>query len=200
LPNHLKLWGLVFVLALGTLPMSSFAQQNLPDLVVSRIWIGDKSKPIVPRAGEPFYLCATVKNIGNAQAEGYYVQPYFGGGPLAPGGPGKIEAGGAQDWSCGPVTVGPGIYEVRWVVNPDRRVGEASYGNNEILMIVVIEASSPVEALLQPLGGFIGLVAIVSVVLIVLVVSIILRRYVKKRKRAIPSSPETTGRRSRIGL
>lgn len=185
--NHFRLWVFAFALMLGMFPMFSSAQQPLPDLVVSKMWIGDRNNtPIVPRAGEPFYLCATVKNLGNAHAEGYYVQPYFGGSPLAAGGPGRLEVNDAQDWASGPVTVGPGIYEVRWVLNPDRRIPEGNYGNNEISMIMAIEASSPIEALLQPVGGFIGLG---TIVLIVLALGVILRKYLERRKRATPGSP-----------
>jgi len=174
----------------------SFAQQALPDLVISKIWIGDRNNtPIIPKAGEAFYVCATVKNLGNAHAEGYYVQPYFGGSPLATGGPGKLEAGGAQDWSSGPVVAGHGIYEVRWVLNPDRKVPEANYGNNEISMIVVVEAGSPLEALLQPIGGFVGLAIIVVIVLATVMA---LRKYLERRKRTQPvaEKPTTAKRRS----
>lgn len=189
LPSRLEFWGLALVLILGIVSTSSFAQQALPDLVISKIWIGDRNNtPILPKAGEAFYVCATVKNLGNAHAEGYYVQPYFGGSPLATGGPGKLEVGGAQDWSSGPVVVGPGIYEVRWVLNPDRKVPEANYGNNEISMIIVVEAGSPLEALLQPIGGFVGLAIII---LIVLATGMALRRYVERRKRPQPPSEES---------
>jgi len=195
LANHLRLWVLAFVLALGTLPMSSFAQQPLPDLLISRIWIGDKNNtPIVPRAGQPFFVCATVKNLGNAHADGFYVQPYFGGSPLAPGGPGRLEAGGAQDWASGPVTVNPGIYEVRWVLNPDRRVPEANYGNNEISMIVVIEAASPLETPLQPIGGPIGLTIVVAVIL---VAGVALGIYLKRRKRRTAQSKASSDKNSK---
>jgi len=196
LPNRAKLWLLALVLALGTAWTPSLGQQALPDLVIAKIWIGDKNNtPINPKAGEPFYLCATVKNLGSAHAEGYYVQPYFGGSPLATGGPGKLETGGAQDWSSGPVTVGPGIYEVRWLLNPDRKVPEANYGNNEISMIIVIEAGSPLEALLQPIGGFVGLAVIV---LIVLAIGFVSRQYVERRRRiqAAAATPKSESRRS----
>jgi len=186
--------GLALVLALGILPTPSHGQQALPDLLILKIWIGDRNNtPMAPKAGEAFYICATVKNIGNAHAEGYYVQPYFGGNALAIGGPGKLEAGGAQDWSSGPVSVGPGIYEVRWVLNPDRKVPEANYGNNEISMIIVIEAGSPLEALLQPIGGFVGLMIIV---LVILALGMTLRRYFERRKRIQPAAeaPKTASR------
>ena len=196
LPNRAELCLLALVLALGSAWTPSFGQQALPDLVIAKIWIGDRNNtPINPKANEPFYVCATVKNLGSAHAEGYYVQPYFGGSPLATGGPGKLEAGGAQDWSSGPVSVGPGIYEVRWLLNPDRRVPEANYGNNEISMIIVIEAGSPFEVLLQPIGGFVGLAAIV---LTILAVGLALRKYVERRKRIQAASeevPKTRGRR-----
>jgi len=195
LPNRANLWLLALVLALGAAWTPSLGQQALPDLVIAKIWIGDKNNtPVNPKAGEPFYLCATVKNLGSAHAEGYYVQPYFGGSPLATGGPGKLETGGAQDWSSGPVTVGPGIYEVRWLLNPDRKVPEANYGNNEISMIIVIEAGSPLEALLQPIGGFVGLAVIV---LIVLAIGFVSRQYVERRRRiqAAAATPKSESRR-----
>lgn len=194
LPNRARLWLLALVLALCAAWTPSLGQQALPDLVIAKIWIGDKNNtPINPKAGEPFYLCATVKNLGSAHAEGYYVQPYFGGSPLATGGPGKLETGGAQDWSSGPVTVGPGIYEVRWLLNPDRKVLEANYGNNEISMIIVIETGSPLEALLQPIGGFVGLAVIV---LIVLAIGFVSRQYVERRRRtqAAAATPKSESR------
>jgi len=196
LSNRARLWLLALVLALGAAWTPSLGQQALPDLVIAKIWIGDKNNtPVNPKAGEPFYLCATVKNLGSARAEGYYVQPYFGGSPLATGGPGKLEIGGAEDWSSGPVTVGPGIYEVRWLLNPDRKVPEANYGNNEISMIIVIEAGSPLEALLQPIGGFVGLAVIV---LIVLAIGFVSRQYVERRRRiqAAAATPKSESRRS----
>ncbi len=196
LSNRANLWLLALVLALGAAWTPSLGQQALPDLVIAKIWIGDKNNtPVNPKAGEPFYLCATVKNLGSAHAEGYYVQPYFGGSPLATGGPGKLEIGGAEDWSSGPVTVGPGIYEVRWLLNPDRKVPEANYGNNEISMIIVIEAGSPLEALLQPIGGFVGLAVIV---LIVLAIGFVSRQYVERRRRiqAAAATPKSESRRS----
>jgi len=189
LNSRLRFWSLALVITLVMMSSRSFAQQALPDLVVTKIWIGDRNNtPIVPKAGEGFYVCATVKNLGNAQAEGYYVQPYFGGGALATGGPGKLEAGGAQDWSSGPVVVGPGIYEVRWVLNPDRKVPEANYGNNEISMIIVVEAGSPFEAVLQPIGGFVGFAIII---LIVLAAGMALRKYVERGKRTKPPGEES---------
>jgi len=189
LNGRLEFWSLALVLTLVMVSTPSFAQQALPDLVITKIWIGDRNNtPIVPKAGEGFYLCATVKNLGNAQVEGYYVQPYFGGSTLATGGPGKLEAGGAQDWSSGPVVVGPGIYEVRWVLNPDRKVPEANYGNNEISMIIVVEAGSPLEAALQPVGGLVGLAIII---LIVLATGMALRKYVERGKRTQPSGEES---------
>jgi hypothetical protein len=179
---HLRLLALTFTLILGSASVSSLSQQPLPDLLITKIWIGDKNNTPIPlRAGEALYVCATVKNAGSVIAEGFYVQPYFGGSPLAMGGPGKLEAGGAQDWGSGPVVVGPGIYEVRWVLNPDRKITETSYGNNEISMIVVIEAGSPSETLLQPVGGIVGLAFIV---LIVAAISLISRRYLLRKRKS----------------
>ncbi len=166
----------------------SVSQQFLPDLAIAKVWIGDRNNtPIYPKSGEPFYVCATVKNIGNALAEGYYVQPYFGGSPLAAGGPGKLDAGSSQDWSSGPISVAPGIYEIRWVLNPDRKVVEANYGNNEISMIVVIEAGSSFEAILQPLGGPIGLGV---VVLIIMAVVMVVQKHLQKRKSTSPAKKD----------
>lgn len=176
---------ITFVLILSMMLPCSISQQSLPDLAMAKVWVGDKNNtPLSPRSGEPFYVCATVKNLGNALAEGYYVQPYFGGSPLAAGGPGKLEAGSSQDWSSGPISVGPGIYEIRWVLNPDRKVVEGNYGNNEISMIVVIEAGSSIDAILQPVGGPIGLGV---VVLIIMAVVMILQKHFQKRKSTSPT-------------
>jgi len=196
LPNHAGAWILISLAALGIVSMSSVCQQALPDLAISKVWIGDKNNtPIAPKAGEPFYVCATVKNIGGALAEGYYVQPYFGGGPLAMGGPGRLDQAGSQDWSSGPVTVGVGIYEVRWVINPDRRIPEANYGNNEISVIVVVEAGSALETLLVPVGGPVGLAVIV---LGILAVGMVLRKYVERGRRtqALPVKESRKSKKS----
>jgi hypothetical protein len=152
----------------------------LPDLALTKIWVGDKNNtPISPRAGEGFYVCATVKNFGSALAEGYFVQPYFGGTPLAAGGPGRLEAGGAQDWASGPIVVGPGIYEIRWILNPDHKIPESNYANNEISMIIVIEPGSSLDTVLQPVGGFVGL-AILA--LVILAGGMIARKIIQKKK------------------
>lgn len=187
--NQLKLSAFVFVLILSAMSLPSLSQQPLPDLAVTKIWVGDKNNtPISPKAGEGFYVCATVKNLGSALAEGYFIQPYFGGSPLAAGGPGRLEAGGAQDWSSGPIVVGPGIYEIRWVLNPDHKIPESDYANNEISMIIVIEPHSSLDTMLQPVGGFVGL-AILA--LVVLAAGMIARKLVQKRKE---NSPTETGR------
>lgn len=181
----------VFVLILSMMSTSSVSQQSLPDLAIVKVWVGDKNNtPLSPRSGEPFYVCATVKNLGNALGEGYYVQPYFGGSPLAAGGPGKLEAGSSQDWSSGPISVGQGIYEIRWVLNPDRKVVEGNYGNNEISMIVVIEAGSSIDAILQPLGGPVGLGV---VVLIIMAVVMVVQKYLQKRKSASAANVNKEG-------
>jgi len=178
--HKVRLSATTFVLILSLISTSSFSQQSLPDLAITKVWVGDKNNtPISPKGGEAFYVCAAVKNLGNALAEGYYVQPYFGGSPLAAGGPGKLEVGSSQDWSSGPISVGPGIYEIRWVLNPDRKVVEGNYGNNEISMIIVIETGSSIDAILQPLGGPIGLGV---VVLIVMAALMVLQKHLQKRK------------------
>jgi len=187
LRNYLRLPVLAFVFVLGATSLASFSQPPLPDLAISKIWVGDRNNtPISPKSGEAFYVCATVKNIGISLAEGYYVQPYFGGSPLAAGGPGRLEAGGAQDWASGPIIVGPGIYEIRWVVNPDHKVAEVNYGNNEILMIIVIESSSPLETMLRPVGGVVGLMVLV---LVVLAIGMVARKLVQKKRKIWPTVP-----------
>lgn len=196
LRNRLELSTLTFILILGMISLPSVSQQPLPDLVISKIWVGDKNNtPISPRAGEAFYVCATVKNLGNAFAEGYYVQPYFAGSPLAAGGPGRLEPGGAQDWSSGPIVIGPGIYEIRWALNPDRKIAEANYGNNEISMIIVVESSSSFETVLQPVGGIVGLAVLM---LGVLAAGMVTRKLVQKKRgtHSETGTSKTMNRRS----
>jgi hypothetical protein len=185
LNKHLGLSTFAFVLILGTMSHPSLSQSLLPDLAFTKIWIGDKNNtPISPKAGEGFYVCATVKNLGSALAEGYFVQPYFGGSALAAGGPGRLEGGGAQDWASGPIVVAPGIYEVRWVLNPDHKIPESDYANNEISMIITIEPHSSLDTMLQPVGGFVG---IGILTLVVLAAAMIARKFVQKRKENAPA-------------
>ena len=114
---------------------------------------------------------------------------------MAMGGPGRLDQAGSQDWSSGPVTVGAGIYEVRWVINPDRRIPEANYGNNEISVIVVVEAGSALETLLVPVGGPVGLAVIV---LGILAVGMVLRKYVERGRRtqALPVKESRKSKKS----
>jgi hypothetical protein len=115
------------------LPVAVHAD-SLPDLAVDSIWLEDASQPGQPVSqisyGESFLIVATVKNIGQATAPGFYVDVYYDS-DYGRGGPDNILAGEVQTWYVGPLTGTNGMHTTKWVVNPDDLIPESSTNNNE---------------------------------------------------------------------
>jgi len=128
---------LVFLLAvfvgLAYLPVAVHAD-SLPDLTVDSIWLEDASQPGQPVSqispGESFLIVATIKNIGQATATGFYLDVYYDS-DYGRGGPDNITAGEVQTWYVGPLTATNGTHTTKWVVNPDNAISESDTTNNE---------------------------------------------------------------------
>jgi hypothetical protein len=106
---------------------------SLPDLTIDNIWLVSASNPgqnvTQPMAGDQFDIAASVKNIGNAPAFGYYVDVYYDG-YFGRSGPDNITSGGVQVWYVGPITAEAGSHTTTWVVNPNNTITELNYDNN----------------------------------------------------------------------
>ena len=106
---------------------------SLPDLTIGKIWLVSASNPgqnvTQPKAGDQFNIAASVNNIGNAPASGYYVDVYYDG-YFGRSGPDNITAGERQVWYVGPITAQGGSHTTTWVVNPNNTIPELSYDNN----------------------------------------------------------------------
>jgi hypothetical protein len=122
----------VFV-GLAYLPVAVHAD-SLPDLTVDSIWLEDASQPGQPVSqvspGESFLIVATIKNIGQASAPGFYLDVYYDN-DYGRGGPDNIAAGEVQTWYVGPLTATNGTHTTKWVVNPDNLIAESNESNNE---------------------------------------------------------------------
>jgi hypothetical protein len=115
------------------LPLAVHAD-SLPDLTVDNIWLEDTSQPGTPVSqvspGESFLIVATIKNIGQATATGFYLDVYYDS-DYGRGGPDNITAGEVQTWYVGPLTATNGTHTTKWVVNPDNVIPESNINNNE---------------------------------------------------------------------
>jgi hypothetical protein len=115
------------------LPVAVHAD-SLPDLTVDSIWLEDASQPGTPVSqispGESFLIVATIKNIGQATATGFYLDVYYDN-DYGRGGPDNITAGEVQTWYVGPLTATNGTHTTKWVVNPDNVIAESNINNNE---------------------------------------------------------------------
>jgi hypothetical protein len=108
---------------------------SLPDLTIGSIWLEDASQPGTPVSqvspGESFLIVATIKNIGQATATGFYLDVYYDS-DYGRGGPDNITAGEVQTWYVGPLTATNGTHTTKWVVNPDNIIPESNINNNEL--------------------------------------------------------------------
>jgi hypothetical protein len=128
---------LAFLLAVfvgfAYLPLAVHAD-SLPDLTVDSIWLEDASQPGQPVSeispGESILIVATIKNIGQATASGFYLDVYYDG-DYGRGGPDSILAGEVQTWYVGPLTPTNGTHTTKWVVDPDNQIAESYEDNNE---------------------------------------------------------------------
>jgi hypothetical protein len=78
---------------------------------------------------ESFNIVASVKNLGQETASGYYLDVYYDS-DYGRGGPDNIASGEAQEWYLGPLTATAGTHTTQWVVDPDNQIAELNEQNN----------------------------------------------------------------------
>jgi hypothetical protein len=121
------------LIALSTLRFPAYAGAS--DLTVDSIWVERASAPGVPVAGtdlalnESFNIVASIKNLGQETANGYYLDVYYDN-DYGRGGPDNITAGEVQEWYVGPLTAMAGTHVTQWVVDPDSQIAELNEENN----------------------------------------------------------------------
>lgn len=126
-------FSILLLIALSTLRFPAYA--GAPDLTVDSIWLERASAPGVPVAGtdlalnEAFNIVASIKNLGQETASGYYLDVYYDN-DYGRGGPDNITAGEAQEWYVGPLTAVAGTHVTQWVVDPDSQIAELNEENN----------------------------------------------------------------------
>ena len=104
-----------------------------PDLTVENVWLekasasGELVAQLAP--DDQFNIVATVKNTGDAPANGYYLDVYYDD-DYGRGGPDNITLGEVQTWFVGPFSAQEGTHIARWVVDPDNQIAETSESNN----------------------------------------------------------------------
>jgi hypothetical protein len=108
---------------------------SLPDLTVASIWLEEASNPGQPvpqvAPSDQFLIVASIKNLGNATASGYYIDVYYDN-DYGRGGPDNIAAGETQIWYVGAFTAVAGTHTTKWVVDPDNQIVESNETNNEL--------------------------------------------------------------------
>jgi len=121
------------LIALSTLRFPAYAGAS--DLAVESIWLEKVSAPGVPVAAtdlpldESFNIVASIKNLGQETASGYYLDVYYDN-DYGRGGPDNITAGEVQEWYVGPLTALAGTHTTQWVVDPDNLIAELNESNN----------------------------------------------------------------------
>jgi len=134
------------LIALSTLSFPVYA--GLPDLTVDSMWLERASAPGVPVAGtdlalnESFNIVASIKNLGQEAANGYYLDVYYDN-DYGRGGPDNIAAGEVQEWYVGPLTATAGTHTTQWVVDPDNQIAELNEQNNVKQYTFTIGSSEP---------------------------------------------------------
>jgi len=104
------------------------------DLTVESVWVEKAAYPgqvvasVAP--GDQFNIVASVKNIGDAPASGYYLDVYYDS-DYGRGGPDNITPGEVQTWYVGPLTAQAGTHTTKWVVDPDNLIAELDESNNQ---------------------------------------------------------------------
>jgi hypothetical protein len=104
------------------------------DLTVESVWVEQAAYPgqavasVAP--GDQFNIVASVKNIGDAPASGYYLDVYYDS-DYGRGGPDNIAPGEVQTWYVGPLTAQAGTHTTKWVVDPDNQIAELDESNNQ---------------------------------------------------------------------
>jgi hypothetical protein len=122
---------LLLLICIPNLAVPAYAAS--PDLMIESIWLEKDSATGTPVAqvapGESFNIVATVKNIGDTTANGYYLDVYYDN-DYGRGGPDIIMAGEVQTWFVGPFSAQEGTHTTKWVVDPDNQIAEANESNN----------------------------------------------------------------------
>jgi len=123
--------GLLLTLSALSFPVHAASS----DLTIDSIWLERASAPHVPVAGtdlspnESFNIVASIKNLGQETASGYYLDVYYDS-DYGRGGPDNIASGEAQEWYVGPLTATAGTHTTQWVVDPDNQIAELNEQNN----------------------------------------------------------------------
>ena len=126
-------FSILLLIVLSTLRFPAYAGAS--DLAVESIWLEKASAPGVPVAGtdlalnESFNIVASIKNLGQEAANGYYLDVYYDN-DYGRGGPDNITAGEVQEWYVGPFTAMAGTHVTQWVVDPDSQIAELNEENN----------------------------------------------------------------------
>jgi len=134
------------LIALSTPSFPVYAGSS--DLTVDSIWLERASAPGVPVAGtdlalnESFNIVASIKNLGQEAANGYYLDVYYDS-DYGRGGPDSITAGEVQEWYVGPLTATAGTHTTQWVVDPDNQIAELNEQNNVKQYTFTIGPSEP---------------------------------------------------------
>lgn len=154
-----------------TMPLALFVVAvhagSTSDLTVESIWLEDASQPgqLISQvsSAQSFLIVATVKNIGQETASGYYIDVYYDS-DYGRGGPDNILAGEVQTWYVGPLTAQDGAHTTRWVLDPDNLITELNENNNEKGLTFTVGASqTPSPTLtLSPTSGRVGTVVSTS--------------------------------------
>ena len=104
------------------------------DLTIESIWLEDTSQIGTPVSqvspGQSFNIIATIKNIGQDAASGYYLDVYYDS-DYGRGGPDNIAPGEVQTWYVGPLTAQAGTHTTKWVMDPDNQIVELDESNNQ---------------------------------------------------------------------
>ena len=134
--GHVPLgWSLLFLLvtSLASLSFPVHAAASA-DLTIDSIWLEDASQVGQPISqvspGQSFNIVATIKNIGQDAASGYYLDVYYDS-DYGRGGPDNIAAAEVQTWYVGPLTAQAGAHTTKWVVDPDNKIAELDETNNQ---------------------------------------------------------------------
>jgi hypothetical protein len=120
------------VISLASLTFPAHAASS--DLTIDSIWLEDASQPGQPitqvSPGQSFNIVATIKNIGQETASGYYLDVYYDS-DYGRGGPDNIAPGEVQTWYVGPLTAQAGTHTTKWAVDPDNQIAELDETNNQ---------------------------------------------------------------------
>ncbi len=133
----------VLVLLLITLASlyATVHADSLPDLAIGSMWLEDAVQPDEPitelSPGQSFNIVATVTNLGQETAFGFYLDVYYDS-DYGRGGPDDIAAGETQTWYVGPLIAQEGTHTTTWIADPDNLIAELDEGNNQMQYMFTI--------------------------------------------------------------